>query len=245
MTSKQYLIRACTIITLCSVWGMVEYSSHAKPHASVKAPTTRYHGYTLNQKAIKRAKLFTVLISVEGFGGVSRGTGVLLDSTHVLTCAHVAQHENGELWVYFYPGYILAHAKPVRMDTTHDLAILEIDVPVQSPVWPVFQEKHYDGEPITIIGNILGSMKWFVGYGIISGEGEDGLYTDGLVKGGDSGGPWINEAGEVLALSDWTIGTGETATGIGGGIPAKTINKFLDGWKQPPFGLEQLLGLIQ
>lgn len=213
-----------------------------KPTVRAKAPTVRYHGAKLNQAAIRRAKLFTVLISAEGFGGISRGTGVLIDPRHVLTCAHVALHGNDETLVYFYPGYMLAKGRTVFADRSKDLAILEIDVPAAGAPVPVFQEAHFDGEPITIMGNILGSMQWFVGYGIISGGNERDLYTDGLVKGGDSGGPWINEEGEIVALSDWTLGTkgGETL-GISGGISAKAVNEFLQDWKHPSL-LQMLLG---
>lgn len=220
------------LATLLVVLGSMIRTACA-PHPSAKAPAVRYPGYTINAKAIHNAKLFTVLISAEGFGGISRGTGVLIDSTHVLTCAHVALHGNEETLVYFYPGYVLAKGKTVFADKSADLAILEIDVPAHSPVWPVFQEKHFDGQPITIMGNILGSMKWFVGYGIISGESGPYLFTDGLVKGGDSGGPWINYGGEILALSDWGLERKGKEVGISGGISAKTINTFLKAWKSP------------
>lgn len=212
-------------------------------HVKAKAPAVRYHGYELNQKAIRTAKLFTVLISAEGFEGHGRGTGVLLDPTHVLTCAHVALMEGEEKLVYFYPGYVLAKGKPVFVNRSEDLAILELDVPATGAPVPVFQEDHFDGEPITIMGNILGSMKWFVGYGIISGESGECLLTDGLVKGGDSGGPWINEAGEIVAISDWGLQSKGDEVGISGGVSAATVNKFLKAWKQPSL-LDVLQGLM-
>ena len=196
------------------------YSTTRKiPVPTTRAPGVRQHGYLINHAAIQKAKLFTVLISAEGFGEHERGTGILIDPTHVLTCAHVAIHDNDETWVYLYPGYLSARGKLVYADHAKDLAVLEIDVPVYGAPIPVFQEKHFDGQPITIIGDILGSMKWFVGYGIISGENERDLYTDGLVRGGDSGGPWINDNGEVVALSDWGLVDGKgNDLGISGGI---------------------------
>lgn len=226
------------IATLAFLLGsLVAYDFYTSPPShKVKGPTTHYHGYVLNKAAIHRAKLITVLISAEGFGGAERGTGVLLDRRHVLTCAHVAVNDADETHVYFYPGYILAKAKPVFVNRHDDLAILELDVPVKAPYYAKFQTAHYDGEPITIIGNILGSMKWFVSYGIISGENERDLYTDGLVRGGNSGGPWINEAGEIVALTDWGLedrsGKDE---GISGGVSAATIQRFLKAWKHPTF----------
>src|ERR1700730_14119101 len=230
-TKKELLVVGIAIIGLL-VTGIIGHVT--TPKAKVKAPTTRYHGYELNREAINKAKLFTVLISAEGFGGIERGSGVLLDSTHILTCAHVALNDNEETLVYFYPGYVLAKAKAVFVDQGKDLAIMEIDVPIQGAKFPVFQEMHYDGEPITIIGNIEGAMHWFVSYGIVSGDTARDLLTDGLVLGGDSGGPWINEHGEILALSDWGLQNNKgVSTGISGGVSAKTINKFLKDWKNP------------
>lgn len=212
---------------------LLAYSRLTTPKHTVTAPTARYSGHTLNREAIRRTKEFTVLISAEGFGGVSRGTGILVDKTHVLTCAHVASHGNDELWVYTYPLGSVIRARPVFMSRANDLAILELARPVNGAPMATFQTKHYDGEPITIIGNILGSMKWFVGYGIISGENDRDLYTDGLVLGGDSGGPWINEMGEVVALSDWGLQRGEQVLGINGGVSARVILAFLESWRHP------------
>jgi S1-C subfamily serine protease len=217
--------------------------SHPQP--KFHAPKVRQHGYLLNHKAIQRAKLFTVLISNEGFGPLTRGTGVLIDSTHVLTCAHVVEGKNDMMLVTFYPGYFAAHAKPVYVNREKDLAIIELDVRVNNAPKPLFQEQYKDGQPVTIIGNILGSMKWFVSYGVISGENERDLYTDGLVLGGDSGGPWINDRGEVVALSDWgLIDRKGNEIGINGGISAHTINDFLKAYNSPN-PLFQLFGEIQ
>jgi S1-C subfamily serine protease len=224
------------IVVLVAV-GLVAGHKHT-PKPSVKAPTTRYHGYALNREAIQRAKQFTVLISNEGFGGIKRGTGVLLDSTHVLTCAHV---EAEGAWIYPYPGREVVYAKVIRMDQQHDLAILLLDRPVVIDHYATFQDQTYDGEPITIIGNALGGMKWFVSYGIISGSERFYLLTDGLVLGGNSGGPWINEYGQVVAISDWALQSStHQPLGINGGVSAATIHAFFD----QPSGAEMLMRLL-
>ena len=212
------------------------------PKATIKAPTQRYHGYELNRKAIQHTKELTVLISAEGWGGISRGTGVLIDANHILTCYHVAAARNESFWVYTYPEKEVYHAKPVYGSSIKDLAIMELDRPILSTPTPVFQDQVYDGEPITIIGNILGAMHWFVGYGIISGGSGPYLYTDGTQTHGDSGGPWINENGEIVALADWGLETENgNDTGIHGGVSAKEIKEFLKSWKEPSI-LDILLG---
>lgn len=214
------------IIIILSMLAVALFVCRRVPKPRVTAPTTHYNGYELNRKAINKAKTFTVLITAEGFGNIERGTGVLIDSMTVLTCAHVAAAENEELWVIPYPGNEIYHAKVKRTDEGKDLALLTLDRPIAKVAYPIFQDMYYDGEPITIIGNTLGAMKWFVSSGIISGDNARDLYTDGLVLGGNSGGPWINEQGEIVALSDWGMEINGKPIGINGGIKAKTIHEF-------------------
>lgn len=233
---KRYSLLGATllVITVVAAWGTLIWNAKPEetPELKTHVPLVRYHGYKLNPASIAKAKQFTVLVSVEGFAGHSRGTGVLLDSHHVLTCSHVARHRNGELWVYFYPSNAYSVAKVVYDDFENDLAVLELtDGAVDLQVKPTFQEKYTIGEPITIIGNILGSMKWFVGYGIIGGTTGHFLLTDGLVLGGDSGGPWINEKGEIVAISDFGYEEEGRPIGINGGVSAKTVNETLKKWR--------------
>jgi len=236
-------IRTIAILFLLAV-GIGLYRVKHVPTPRVTVPLTRYHGYALNRQAIKRAKVFTVLISNEGFEQKSRGTGMLIDSTHVLTAAHMIPDNGNEMWVYIFPGRRIVHAKPVLVDSAHDLAILEIDEKVIIPHYATFQEAHYDGEPITIIGNILGGMQWYVSYGIISGDWDGYLLMDGTMTHGDSGGPWINEKGEVVGLSDWVLSDTGPESAVKGGVSAKNINALLKRWKAPNIRdiLQMLIG---
>jgi hypothetical protein len=157
----------------------------------------------------------------------------------------MVQGPHDDLWIYPYPGEIVVKGKPVFMNRGDDLAILELTKPVHIQHYAVFQEMHYDGEPITSIGNTMGSMKWFVSFGIISGEFEEYLLTDAVLYGGNSGGPWINEHGEVVALTDFTFTMrGDVRSGIHGGVSAKTIHAFLKRSKTPDVGaiLQMILG---
>lgn len=226
------LIRRSAILLLL-VLGVYAWKTKAGPKPRAIVPSTRYHGYEPNHEAIDRAKAFTVLISNEDLGGVGRGTGILIDSMHVLTCAHMFQDVQDDLWIFPYPVNIVVKGKPVFVSKSLDLAILQLSRPVRVEHYATFQEKHYDGEPITIIGNMLGSMRWFVSFGIISGDYENFLLTDGTLHGGNSGGPWINEKGQVVALTDWTLLYHDKESDIHGGISAKTIREFLKVWHSP------------
>lgn len=220
-----------------TVYEQMAIAQHAKP-----APAVRHTGYPIHHQAIERVKGVTVLISNEGFGGVGRGTGVLIDKVHVLTCAHMVQSYEDELWIYLHDG-TMVKAKPLYGSRVSDLEILELAHAVKVPSVAIFQDKVTDGEPITIIGNALGSMRWFVSYGVISGQYRNWLLTDGFQIGGNSGGPWINEKGEIIGLAAWGLqGRNGERLGINGAISAKAIRKFLYDWKHPKLLLEILKG---
>lgn len=193
------------------------------------APLVRQTGYPLHAQAIERAKAITVLISNEEWGNVSRGTGILIDPLHVLTCAHLISSYDDDLWVFTSKGD-LTKGKPVYGDKRLDLAVLELSKGIRVPAVAKFASTVRDGEPITIIGNALGAMRWFVSYGFVSGQRGEWVLTDGHVFHGDSGGPWINESGEIVAMSAWVLERNGIDLGMHGGINAPTIKQFLRDW---------------
>lgn len=194
---------------------------------------------------IEDEKTMTVIVTNDGFEGSGRGTGIILDEKHVLTCAHMFQHENDTLFVYTYPFGRVIKAHIEGASKGRDVAILVLESSVTVKTTPVFQENVNDGDPITVIGNALGGMKWFVTRGVISGDDHDFLLTDALINPGNSGGPWFNAAGEIVAMTDWRIGpeSGEHTPGLSGGISAKTINMILEQRRQAN-DISQILRLL-
>lgn len=172
----------------------------------------------------------TVLITNNSLGEMGAGTGVIIDPTHVLTCFHLIESPRDEFIVYTYPLGRIVKAHIEGGSKFDDLAILvlESSVPVRMP--PIFQEKVEEGEPVTVIGNALGGMLWFVTKGVISGSSQGYLLTDALINPGNSGGPWVNAKGEIVAITDWGIGPEPHIHGLSGGVSAKVINGFLDAW---------------
>jgi serine protease Do len=144
----------------------------------------------------------------------------------------MANTPKDEFFIYTYPlGHVIkAHVE--MADTNDDILLLVLESSVPVRVTPVFQGATYDGEAITIIGNGLGSMKWIVSHGVVSGTEQDYLLTDAHINPGNSGGPWFNDKGEIVALSDWGIGPAPHMIGIAGGVSAKRINEVLLSYKR-------------
>lgn len=177
--------------------------------------------------SVREEQAQTVLVTSEGLQGGGRGTGVLLDETHILTCAHMAKSEKEELFVYTYPLGSVVRARLEFVDRSNDLAILLLDQPVVVSRYPVFEHHWTEGDPITVVGNALGAMKWLVVKGVIAGEEREDLVTDARVNPGNSGGPWFDADGSIVAISAWGIGPHEGRIGLAGGISANKIEAFL------------------
>jgi len=212
------------------------FGAQPKPKPPVMSPPAPI----VQPVVLDQVKRFTVLISIEGFSGGYRGTGVLIDSQHVLTCAHMIH--DGDFWIYTYPLGKVTRAVPVYADKSRDLAILMLEKPIHLQHYATFQATNYIGEPLIVVGNILGSMKWFVSYGMLS-DTEDFYYvTTATIRGGNSGGPWANLKGEVIAITDWGLSDSKGRnTGVSGGVNAKAVQEFLKEWKAPSI-LQFLIG---
>jgi S1-C subfamily serine protease len=185
------------------------------------------------QTPLEKAEMTTVLLSVEGFGGGWRGSGVLIDSQTVLTCAHMVQSKDDDLWVYIYPGDKVVKGIPSAGNIGKDLAFIELATPVILPSYAVFSASSTVGEPIRVIGNTGGVMHWFVTSGVVSSYEHNFILTDAVIHGGNSGGPWINGRGEVIAMTDWGI----DGQNISGGISAKDALEFINNVRHPKPGM--------
>jgi serine protease Do len=195
------------------------------------AMTTWVAGCFGMTRQLNDVRAMTVLVSSEGFDGTGRGTGLLLDQTHVLTCAHMVDR-GADLMVYTYPLHYVYFGHPEYINRGDDLAIVVLDDSATIKSFPTFQDKIELGEPVTVIGNALGAMKWFVTKGIIAGNEHQYLLTDALVNPGNSGGPWMNDKGEIVALTDWRIGPSPHIPGLAGGVSAATIKEFLADYRR-------------
>ncbi len=186
------------------------------------------------QEVVEKGKQFTVLIGNSSFSGGGLGSGVLLDHRHVLTCFHLIKSSQDDLLVYTYP---LGKVYPAHIDgadVAHDVAFLVLDTPADVTTWPRFATG-VQGEPIVAIGNSLGVMKWMAVSGIVSGISQAFVITDALVQPGYSGGPWLNEKGEIVALTDWGL---DSHPGVSGGISSAVLAADIVLYFNPPLTIQ-------
>jgi hypothetical protein len=148
----------------------------------------------------------------------------------VATAYHVIQDVEW-IEVAFSNGRKLG-AKVVAYDPAQDLAILELpaDIPDARPLLPYLGEVRI-GTRVAAIGHPLSDVKdsdkrlqglldWTLTSGIVGAVSESFVQTDAAVNPGNSGGPLLNERGEVVGVVSFKL---RAAEGVNMAVRAKPL----------------------
>jgi S1-C subfamily serine protease len=168
-----------------------------------------------------------------------QGSGFILDkSGHVLTNYHViANAQQIEVTLSDKHKY---KARIVGKDSSHDLAMLQIDAPNLVPAVLADSKNLVVGQKVYAIGNpfgLTGTMTTGIISAIRSIHGpqgapiENAIQTDAAINPGNSGGPLLNSRAEVIGINS-LIATNpnqdvEQSAGIGFAIPIDTAKAVL------------------
>jgi serine protease Do len=170
-----------------------------------------------------------------GAGTVS-GSGVFIsDQGYILTNNHVVEGTQGDLTIVLSDGS-QEKARIVGTDQFSDIAVLKTDGKVPDVAVLGNSDLLNPGESVIAIGSPLGDFKNTVTEGVVSATGrsidtgqgyqiENLIQTDAAINQGNSGGPLVNLAGEVVAINTLIVrnsGTGTVAEGLGFAIPINT-----------------------
>jgi serine protease Do len=172
-----------------------------------------------------------------GYSGdaTSSGSGVFISSDgYILTNNHVIEGSQ-QIQAIFADGS-QQDASLVGADQYSDLAVLKISGYVPAVANLGNSDALNPGESVIAIGSPLGDFKNTVTVGVVSATGRsidtgsgysiDGLIqTDAAINQGNSGGPLVNLAGEVVAINTLIIrnsNSGTVAEGLGFAIPINT-----------------------
>ncbi|MGM9618565.1 MAG: S1C family serine protease [Oscillospiraceae bacterium] len=178
----------------------------------------------------------TVIGQLEGKQSV--GTGVIFsENGFILTNAHVIEGCSACFVVLAEGGYPF-EATLVGYDSGEDLAVLKIEGDGVSFPTVCFGDSDalWVGEPVYAIGNPLGvDLRGTFTSGMVSGLSReisvDGvtlclLQTDAALNNGNSGGPLINERGQVIGINTAKMQSAySNVEGIGFAIPTADAQK--------------------
>ncbi len=166
------------------------------------------------------------------------GSGVIISPQgYIVTNNHVVDGYQ-TLQVIFADGTTVP-ADLVGTDQFADLAVIKVNGSVPAVAQLGDSDKLQIGEAVIAIGNPLGDFKNTVTFGVISGLGrtlgidqgatyEKMIQTDAAINQGNSGGPLVNLAGQVVGINTAIVrgnsSSSAVAEGLGFSIPAKTVS---------------------
>ncbi len=167
----------------------------------------------------------------------SMGSGVIINEDgFILTNNHVVSGAT-ELTVELADGTTLP-GKLISSDEFADLAVIKVEGTMPGVAKLGNSDRLKSGETVIAIGSPLGNFKNTVTVGVISATGrfletengyqmENLIQTDAAINQGNSGGPLVNLAGEVIGINVMIVrGTSSTSTyaeGLGFAIPSATV----------------------
>jgi S1-C subfamily serine protease len=172
------------------------------------------------------------------------GTGFIITSDGlIVTNKHVA--DAGNTFTVFTSDGQSYPAEVKAKDPSNDLAILKIDAKGLPVATMGDSSKLQVGQWVIAIGNALGEYQNTVTAGVVSAQnrsltaqGSDGsserleglIQTDTAINSGNSGGPLVNLAGEVIGINT-AVADKSFAEGIGFAIPINTVQSAIDSVK--------------
>lgn len=163
------------------------------------------------------------------------GTGFFInDQGYILTNNHVVEGTK-EVNIVLSDGS-QQNATIVGTDPYSDIAVLKTDGKVLAVATLGNSDKLDPGESVIAIGSPLGDFKNTVTVGVVSATGrsidtgngytiENLIQTDAAINHGNSGGPLVDLAGEVIGINTLIVrdsGNGDVAEGLGFAIPVNT-----------------------
>jgi len=183
------------------------------------------------------------------------GTGfIFTNDGYILTNKHVGS-DTGATYTIFTSDGKKYDGKVVAQDPLNDLAILKIDANGLPVVDLGDSDKLQVGEWVIAIGNALGQLQNTVTVGVISarerqltagGFGdqterlENLLQTDAAINAGNSGGPLVNLAGQVVGIN---TAVASNAQSIGFAIPINTAKTAISSFQKNGKIVRPLLGV--
>ncbi len=170
-------------------------------------------------------------------GVTASGSGVIISADgYILTNNHVV--EGGQTYSITLANGDEVDAQLIGTDQFTDLAVLKVSG--KMPAVAAFGNSDVlkPGESVIAIGSPLGDFKNSVTSGVVSATGrsldtgngylmENMIQTDAAINEGNSGGPLVNLAGQVIGINTLILRSGSGAItvveGLGFSIPSNTV----------------------
>ena len=194
--------------------------------------------------------IVTSVVATSYFGqsytSEAAGTGIIVtEDGYILTNKHVIEGATS-ISVVLDDGTTYKNVEVAAVDPLNDVAFLKVKDASDLKAATLGDSKTISvGQQVIAIGNALGQYQNSVTSGIISGTGRsltatdstgsmsenlsDMIQTDAAINSGNSGGPLVNAAGEVIGIN---TATSSTAENMGFAIPISSVKGMLTQLKE-------------
>ncbi|MCB0663253.1 MAG: trypsin-like peptidase domain-containing protein [Saprospiraceae bacterium] len=162
----------------------------------------------------------------------STGTGFYLKDWHLIVTNEHVVRDNKEV-IVDGEDFEKALVRVLYTDVKYDLAFIECPQNFQLPEVNLHEDKDYaEGDPVIAIGHPFG-LKYTATQGIISNtshvqEEINYLQHDAALNPGNSGGPLVNQRGEIIGVNTFIVRNGQN---IGFSLPAFYLQQSLEDYK--------------
>ncbi len=161
------------------------------------------------------------------YSGNSLGSGFAMGENCIITNAHVIS-DRGHVKITTYSGET-HRAFVVLMNEKLDIALLGVEGITYEPLKIADMDQISIGDDVYAIG-APNSLAYTLTKGVVSSKdryvsGLRYIQTDAAINSGNSGGPLLNEAGEVIGINSYKMSNSE---GIGLAIPIDVVVAFLE-----------------
>ena len=171
--------------------------------------------------------------AISGSGFVISSDGYILTNYHVI---ETADEQGLEITVTFYDGQSYT-AKIVGKDAENDVALIKMDAQNLPTLVINTTGDLLVGQQVYVIGNPLGELTYSMTGGIVSALDREisvesnvsinMFQTDAAINSGNSGGPVLNDKGEVIGIASAKYAS-TGVEGLGFAIPIEDAMNIVD-----------------
>ena len=177
-------------------------------------------------------------VEARGCGRMMLGSGFLVDRRHLVTATHVVESAGGI--ALRRSGRVIARGTLVGADSARDLALIQLDRPVEGHAFELSERPARRGDPVTAVGylrdaslaqsrgSVLGTATTMPSPGFAR---RALIQTDAVVSPGQSGGP--------LLLGRTVVGMIDLSSARGTGQPSFAVSAreaapLISRWRSDP-----------
>ena len=163
------------------------------------------------------------------------GTGFFINKIHVVTNYHVIKNFEKITIYAFNHLFPITDVTVVGYDAEIDIAVLQINEHVEHDFLKWSDDAPIIGEDVYALGHGM-SQVWSLTKGILSYDYRPNpgtsfvhyMQTDAVINSGNSGGPVLNEEGEVIGVSTLLISPDKYYVGYGYVIPTPLVKRVVE-----------------